>query len=164
MANEHQYKSHTRIVATRGVQEYRETIPVYVKPDDMVLELGCEWGTTTELLAKHCSFVLGTDVSLQCIERARVMRPHLQFAVLDAFDVRAACNLGFPFNKIYLDLSGLSSYRALLDVISLANMYATMFQPDTIVIKSGSLKRFASLCTAWQSGDRFNPSSDCLEP
>ena len=52
-------------------------------------------------------------------------------------------------NKIYIDLSGLSSYRALLDVIALLTMYATVLRPDVIVAKSGSLKQFATYCRAW---------------
>lgn len=150
MANEKQFKLKTLFVATRGVQEYRATIPHYVKPTDIVLELGCEWGTTTEVLAAHSAEVIGTDVSSECIQRARQIHPHLCFEVLDAFDVRAAVELGKPFTKIYMDLSGFSGYRALLDVISLMNMYATIFQPEAIVIKSGALKQFASHCVAWR--------------
>ena len=150
MANEKQFKLKTLLVATRGVQEYRATIPTMVKIDDVVLELGCEWGTTTEVLAQHCNVVLGTDISPECIRRARQLRPHLQFDVLDAFDVRAALAFGKPFNKIYMDLSGFSGYRALLDVIALANMYATIFRPEVIVVKSVALKHFASHCIAWR--------------
>ena len=149
MANENQFKLRTRFVATRGVREYRATIEPLVTPDDVVLELGCEWGTTTALLARYCGEVIGTDVSRECIERARTTHPGLRFEVLDAFDVRAALRLERPFTKVYLDLSGLSSYRALLDVIALMNMYATVLRPDTIVVKSGSLKQFASYCSAW---------------
>ena len=151
MANENQFKLRTRFVATRGVQEYRATIAPLVTPEDVVLELGCEWGATTAFLARHCGFVVGTDVSPECIARARAKHPHLRFEVLDAFDVRAALilsqRLERPFTKVYLDLSGLSSYRALLDVISLLTMYATVLRPDTIVVKSGSLKHFAAHCT-----------------
>lgn len=150
MANEKQFKLRTRYVATRGVQEYRETIPALVGPDDTVLEIGCEWGTTTVLLARHCREVIGTDISPDCIARARQMHPGLRFAVLDAFDVRAALELGGPFSKVYVDLSGFSSYRALLDVIALLGMYATVLRPDTIVVKSGALKQFAAHCVPWR--------------
>src|SRR6266536_6115501 len=149
VANEQQFKLRTRIIATRGVQEYRSTIAALVTRRDIVLELGCEWGSTTRLLAQHCDEVIGTDVSPKCIERARQSHPALRFEVLDAFDVRAALDLGLPFTKVYLDLSGLSSYRALLDVIALTTMYATVLRPDTVVAKSGSLKHFASHCWAW---------------
>lgn len=70
--------------------------------------------------------------------------------MLDAFDVRAALALGLPFTLIYIDVSGLSGYRALLDTIALLTMYATVFRPRAIVVKSGALKQFAAHCQAWQ--------------
>jgi hypothetical protein len=157
MANENQFKLKTRFVATRGVQEYRATIASVVTPEDVVLEFGCEWGTTTALLAQQCRYVVGTDVSRECIIRARQTHPHVHFEVLDAFDARAALDLSrrldLSFTKFYFDLSGLSSYRALLDVIALLTMYATVFRPEAIVVKSGSLKQFATHCTAWSWSD-----------
>ena len=149
MANEKQFKIRTRFIATRGVKEYRATIPAWVTAGDVVLEIGCEWGTTTTLIAPHCGTVIGTDVSPECIERAREQHPGIRFEVLDGFDVRAAMALGESFTKVYIDMSGLSGYRSLLDVISLLTMYATVLRPAAIVIKSGALKQFASLCTAW---------------
>ena len=85
MANETQFRATTRIIATRGVKEYRETIPAVVGPDDHVLEVGCEWGTTTAVLAQYAAHVIGTDISPKCVGRARAMRPGLDFRVLDAF-------------------------------------------------------------------------------
>jgi hypothetical protein len=159
MANDSQFKLRTRFVATRGVQEYRATIPALVGADDVVLEIGCEWGTTTALLAARCSAVIGTDVSRVCVERARQLHPGVRFEVLDAFDVRAALDLHAPFTKIYVDLSGFSGYRSLLDVIALVNMYATVLRPDTIVVKSGALKQFASHCTPWHAAAPVHPDS-----
>jgi trans-aconitate methyltransferase len=150
MANDSQFKLRTKFVATRGVKEYRETITALVTPDDVVLEVGCEWGTTTALIAPHCREVVGTDVSADVIARAREMHPGIRFEVMDAFNVRAALDLGPRFTKIYVDLSGVSGYRSLLDVIALLNMYATVLQPDTIIVKSGALKHFAAHCMAWQ--------------
>ncbi|MGH3219445.1 MAG: class I SAM-dependent methyltransferase, partial [Streptosporangiaceae bacterium] len=104
-------------------------------------------GTTTALIAQRCKDVLGTDISEKVIERAREQHPDLRFA---AFDVLAASRLG-EFSKVYIDMSGLSGYRSLLDVIALLNMYATVLRPDAIVVKSGALKHFASHSIAWQS-------------
>ena len=153
MANENQLKLKTRFIGTRNVKEYRATIPVWVNEDDVILEIGCEWGMTTRVLAEHCKEVIGTDISSDCIERAKERHPDLQFQVLDGFDVRAALDMGKKFTKIYIDISGMSGYRSLLDVISLLTMYATVFRPETIVIKSGALKHFASHCIAWRDGD-----------
>ena len=152
MANDRQFRPRTKYVAARGVAEYRATIAEWVKPDDVVLEIGCEWGTTSTLIAERCRELVATDISPECIERARQRHPHIQFAALDGFDVRAALDLGKPFTKIYIDMSGLSGYRSLLDVISLLMMYATVLRPQAIVIKSNSLKRFAALCVPWKSG------------
>ena len=151
MANDKQFKVKPKFIATRGVKEYRESIPEWVNERDVVLEIGCEWGTTTKIIAEHCKEVVGTDISPDVIERARERNPGLTFDVLDAFDVRAALDLGHPFTKVYIDMSGFSGYRSLLDVISLLNMYATVLWPEAIVIKSGALKHFASHCIAWGS-------------
>lgn len=150
MANDKQFKINTRFIGTRGVKEYRASISDWVDKDDVVLEIGCEWGTTTTLLARHCKEVLGTDVSLDCVKRARERHPDVQFDVLDAFDVLAALNFGKQFSKIYIDMSGFSGYRSLLDTISLLTMYATVLRPKAIVIKSGALKHFAANCIAWR--------------
>ena len=144
-------------MATRGVKEYRATIPVFVKREDVVLELGCEWGTTTALLASQCREVIGTDVSPECIRRARQLHPGIQFEVLDAFDVLAALASGKEFTKIYIDLSGLSGYRSLLDVIALLTMYATVLRPETVIVKSGALKHFAAHCVPWVAGEEPLP-------
>jgi SAM-dependent methyltransferase len=149
MANDKQFRATTRIIATRGVQEYRQTIPAVVRPDDHVLEVGCEWGTTTAVLAQYAAYVTGTDISQKCVDRARAMRPGLDFRVLDAFDVRSVLDLGLPITKVYMDLSGLSGYRGLLDLIALIQTYAGIVRPDTVVVKSGALKHFAQCCSPW---------------
>ena len=151
MANEKQFKLKTQFIGTRGVKEYRETIPVWVNEDDVVLEIGCEWGTTTAIIASHCKKVIGTDISPKCIARAKEMHPSLHFEVLDGFDVRAALDLSGHFSKIYIDMSGMSGYRSLLDTISLLTMYATVLRPKAIIVKSGALKHFAAHCMPWYS-------------
>jgi len=153
MANERQLKLRTKFIGARGVKEYRATIPVWVNENDVVLEIGCEWGTTTVHIAERCKNVIGTDISPDCIERARERHPGIRFEVLDGFDVQAALAFGEPFTKVYIDMSGLSGYRSLLDTISLLNMYATVLRPEAIVIKSGALKHFASHCIAWHGGE-----------
>lgn len=149
MANDQQFRTRTLYVATRGVKEYRATIPQLVRASDSVLEVGCEWGTTTALLASQAGLVIGSDVSREVVEQARRKHPGIRFEALDGFDVRALLQLEIPFTKIYLDLSGLSGYRSLLDLIALLNTYSSVLRPDTIVVKSGALKNFASRCRAW---------------
>ncbi|MDO8487739.1 MAG: class I SAM-dependent methyltransferase [bacterium] len=151
MANENQFKLFTKFIATRGVEEYRQTIPIWIRPEDIILEIGCEWGTTSTLIWQKCKNLIATDISLDCIKVARTKYPGIRFETLDAFNIQQAMKLGTKFTKIYIDMSGLSSYRALLDVISLMNMYASVFEPEAIIIKSGSLKQFAKSCVAWKT-------------
>jgi trans-aconitate methyltransferase len=150
MANEKQFKLKTMYIGTRGVKEYRESISQWVQRDDSVLEIGCEWGTTTALLAARCRSVIGTDISPEVLLRARERHPGLRFEVLDAYDLITAQSFGKRFTKIYIDVSGLSGYRSLLDLIALLNMYATVLQPQAIIVKSGALKQFAGQCVAWR--------------
>jgi len=150
MANENQYQLKTLFVATRGVSEYRQSIEKYIEPVDKILEIGCEWGTTSEVLYKKCKNLIATDISLDCIKRARNLRPDIRFEVLDVYDINKALSFKKAFNKMYIDVSGLSGYRSLLDVIALLNMYATIFNLEAIVIKSGALKNFAKRCVAWR--------------
>ena len=143
MPNDRQYQLKTKFLAARDVKDYRATIDEVVRPDDTVLEIGCEWGTTTPLLAQRARRVLATDISSACIERARQQHPDLSFATLDAFDLRALLDLGEPFSVIYIDVSGLSGFRSTLDVLALLNSYAAMLNPRVIVIKSGALVNLA---------------------
>lgn len=153
MANENQFKLKCLFIATRGVDEYRQTIERWINPQDRVLEIGCEWGTTSTLIYEKCKNLIATDISIECIQKARQKYPEINFATLDAFNIREAMKLGDKFSKIYIDMSGLSSYRALLDVIALLNQYAAIFEPEAIIIKSGSLKQFARNCVEWKSTD-----------
>jgi len=160
MANDKQLKLKTYFIGTRGVKEYRESIQQWVNKDDVVLEIGCEFGVTTRCLADRAKEVIGTDISLEVVERARKMFPGIRFETLDGFDVLGAQAFGKTFTKIYIDISGISGYRSLLDVIALLNMYATMLRPAAIVVKSGALKHFAAHCVAWNPSTSGAPEQE----
>lgn len=153
MANDNQFRTRTVFIATRGVREYRATISQVLRPEDFVLEVGCGWGTTTALLAQRAGGVLATDVSRVCVARARAAHPDIEFKAVDAFDLRAVLALGTRFTAIYMDISGLSGYRGLLDLVALLNAYAAVLAPRLIVVKSGALKHFAMQCRAWSVGE-----------
>lgn len=144
MANEQQYKLKTIYIATRGVSEYRASILKFVKNNDYILEIGCEWGTTSEIIYQYSKNLVATDISLECIQRAKFMRPQIHFETLDVYDIRKVLSMGIKFNKMYIDVSGLSGYRSQLDVLALLDMYSNIFNLELIVIKSGALKNLAS--------------------
>jgi hypothetical protein len=140
----------SRIIVTQGVKEYRQTIPHCVTRDDVVLEIGCAWGTTSALLCKHAKYVVAIDKG-QSLPAARQTYPHIHFEQIDGFDVARVRSLGLAFNKVYIDISGC---RELDAVIKMIRMYEAVFAPEIIVVKSTRLKRLVSKCTVWD-GDRL---------
>jgi hypothetical protein len=141
MANDAQFRLKTLYIATRGVAEYRATIKKWITPTDSVLEIGCEWGTTSRVIFEKCKNLIATDISCECIERARGKYPDINFETLDAYDIKKAMAFKKNFTKIYIDVSGMSGYKSVLDVLSMLNMYSTIFEPEAIIIKSGLLKQ-----------------------
>lgn len=53
-----------------------------------------------------------------------------------------------------MDVSGLSGYRGLLDLVALLNAYAAVLAPRLIVVKSGALKHLAMQCRAWSAEEQ----------
>ena len=143
MPNDRQFQPKTKLLATTGVKNYRATISDVVREGDFVLEIGCEWGTTSVLLEPRCAKLLATDVSRECVERARQRHPEIEFGVLDAFDLRAVLEVGRDVSVIYIDVSGISGFRSVLDVLALLNAYSALLAPRQIVVKSGALVNLA---------------------
>jgi len=134
-----------RLIITKGVKEYRRTIPVYITNRDIVLEIGFAWGTTTNLLYQKCKKVVGIDKG-ESYYTAVKKYSYIQFEKIDGFDIKKVLALGYQFNKIYIDISGC---RSLFDVIKIVLMYKNVFKPELIVVKSSKLKRFVETCIVW---------------
>lgn len=132
-------------VVTKGVTEYRATIPRYVNGNDVVLEVGCGTGRTTEILSRYAAKVVGIDPG-EALEKARETYPHIQFERIDGFDIRAILGLGLRFTKVYIDISG---NRDILDVVKITTKHAAALKPEVIVVKSSNLKRYVSRCAVW---------------
>ena len=143
--NRHEFYNAPTFVLTRGVREYRATIPRYVHENDTVLEIGCAWGTTTAILDRHASKVVGIDKG-EALDTAIDRYPHIQFERIDGYSMREVLHLGLEFTKVYIDISGC---RSILDVVKIARMYASAFEPDVIVVKSTQLKGFVAHCVVW---------------
>lgn len=135
----------TQLLFTKGVQEYRRTIPFLVTKQDIVLEIGFAWGTTTQLLAQYAKHVVGIDKGKSYLH-ACMKYPHLELYQIDGFDIRRVLQLGYQFNKIYLDISGC---RDMYSILRMIEIYRGAFRPELMVVKSSKLKRFVSQCQTW---------------
>merc|ERR1711957_67290 len=100
-----------------------------------VLEIGCHFGKTTDLLAKQTanadgdeyvdsSSVLGIDIGKKCIERARKLYTHnincdrnknLRFDVMDAWDTGSLLRECPQLNVIFVDVGGISGYDGIFE-------------------------------------------------
>ena len=49
-----------RIIVADTVTDYRRVVPLVVEPTDVVLEVGCCSGATTNVLFDHCACAVGT--------------------------------------------------------------------------------------------------------
>ena len=59
------------ILLTAKINEYRAAISTHVEADDVVLEVGCAEGLTTQRLAQRCRMAIGLDLYERLIIRAR---------------------------------------------------------------------------------------------
>jgi hypothetical protein len=109
----------------QDVKEYRQTIPHCVTDRDTVLEIGCSCGKTSALLYKHAKYVVAIDKG-QAILIAERPHPHIHFEQIAGFDTRRMLELGYDFDKVYIDISGC---RGIYDVIEKANVLQTAPQP-----------------------------------
>ncbi len=134
-----------KIILTKGVKEYRQTIEKYITSQDTVLEIGFAWGTTTELFSKVCKHVVGIDKGESFYTAVR-QHPELELYKIDGFNIREVLALGYKFNKIYIDISGC---REINTVIKIVRMYEQTFKPELIVVKSSKLKRLVAQCEVW---------------
>lgn len=162
-----------QIVATRGVQEYRSTIPHTVRPTDFCLEVGCHFGTSTALLDQAAAHCIGVDVGSKIIQEAKKRHPGVDFQVGDAWKMaellrfqqdyynnhnhindkadKEVHNNRIGYDVVYVDVGGLSGSDGIWEAIQLISSLRFALEPRTIVIKSLCMQRLSSkLMPFWQ--------------
>ena len=84
------------ILLTAKVNEYRAAISTHVDADDVVLEVGCAEGLTTQRLAQRCRMAIGLDLYERLIIRARkrVGKPPENANASEKYDNRDGDNNG----------------------------------------------------------------------
>jgi len=152
--------SHTHIIGSVGVKQYRETIPHVIKKGNVCVELGCHLGTTTAIIDRASrdndrGGCLGVDVGSQIINSARKKYTHLSFEVGDGFKTGALARMRDEhfgrskvsdptYDVVFVDIGGLSGSEGLLEALSLLSSITNSFSPHCIVIKSLCIRRLSS--------------------
>ena len=135
----------SRIIITKGVKQYRQTIPYCVNKKDTVLEVGCAWGTTSNMLYQYAGCVVAIDKGAS-LPTAKRTYPHIHFEQMDGFDIGRIKGLNLIFTKVYIDISGC---REITDIVKIIRIYDAVFHPEIIVVKSSNLKYFVEKCEVW---------------
>jgi len=161
-----------KIIATVGVEQYRQTIERTVQPGDAALEVGCHLGTTTRLLhtAVHTDsdsadgYAIGVDCGSKIVRGAVARYPDIFFSVGDAWktadllriqqrfqgqDRVSSRNGRIGFDVIYVDVGGLSGNDGLLEALSLISALMNALEPRCLVIKSLCIQRLSSTMTPY---------------
>lgn len=140
------------IVAGVKVDEYRKTIPFVVKQTDVILEVGCHFGKTTQLLDKSGKYCIGVDIGSKIIKNAKQRYPDIKFAVGDAWKTLELIKLRktlkdddeLGYDLVYADIGGLSGSDGYLESLSLLDSIGHALEPRCIVIKSLCMRALAS--------------------
>jgi len=70
-SNLYRSKSASRLLVTAKINEYRSAISTNVIDTDVILEIGCAEGLTTQRLAQRARIAIGVDLYSALIEKAR---------------------------------------------------------------------------------------------
>ncbi|RLF15072.1 MAG: hypothetical protein DRJ97_04975 [Thermoprotei archaeon] len=145
------------VVLTRNVGEYRRAARRLLEPGGRVLEVGCGFGRTVEVLAKSGYVVLGVDKSPEAVEEAKRRLGELKGAyveVADGFDVRSVLDLVKRYlgeaDLVMIDVGGVEDPGR---VLSLARTYLKALKPRILVVKNRLLYGFVERCVLYK--ERF---------
>ena len=104
------------------VKRYRWTAHNYLKPHDLVLDLGCGTGYGVKMLAKHCSQVVGVDFDPLVLETPKDGYGNIKFLCHDVSAPTLPLKLGISKYDVITSMETmehLEDYFAFLDNIRL---------------------------------------------
>ena len=128
------------IVVVPETSQYRALAISQVTTRDRVLEIGCDFGVCTAILARQASHALGVDISAARVQKASQTYGHVaDFEVLDCLsDLEGLTRVAASRNKFFIDINGNRSADTVLDAI--ANLqHVVKIMPDIVVVKSREL-------------------------
>ena len=106
------------MVAVLTTDDFRTAAQNLVGPSDVVLEVGCADGITTNLIGKYAADVVGIDTAAGVIAKARQRYPAIDFRQMDGTDLVAVQQLRPRFDKVFVDIAGVISLEALLPMLA----------------------------------------------
>ena len=131
------------VLCCAETDEYRRLARVEASAcDGAVLEIGADLGLTTAVLAERVGAknVVGVDLAMESVEKARASYPDLRFEQLDIFEEGAVAALQklapAGFGRVFVDINGSRMLPAVLEALRLA---VEELGAPVVVVKSRAL-------------------------
>jgi SAM-dependent methyltransferase len=135
----------TTVVCVPNQQEYTKSVKYFVGSEDVVLELGCQRGETTQTLLETAKRVVGIDIMRKedGSEETTENSDNLTFLRTSVWSNKIP--RGEQFSVIYVDLTVVTGNDLLFDGIALVQQLINTFQSSLrfVVIKSRRLREHA---------------------
>jgi SAM-dependent methyltransferase len=142
----------TTVVCVPNQQEYTKTIKYFVNEDDVVLELGCQRGETTQTLLQTANRVVGIDISRKedGSEESVENSDNLKFLRTSVWNSKIQQE--DQFSIIYVDLTVVTGNDLVFDGIALIQQLMNVFKSSLrfVVVKSKRLREHAC---CWRNAD-----------
>ncbi|CAK0789021.1 unnamed protein product [Prorocentrum cordatum] len=126
-------------VITAETDIFRHMARVLPETGDVVMEVGSATGACTAILARSCGSenVIGIDISMQEVTRARLEHPDLRFENLDVLKEKERLrDLGQGVSILFVDIGGI---RQLADLMRIMYALRAAISPKVLVIKNREL-------------------------
>ncbi|OQS04835.1 hypothetical protein THRCLA_02962 [Thraustotheca clavata] len=133
----------TGILVTAETSHYRRLARTQISSNDVVIEIGCDFGPTVELIAQTVGLenVIGIDKSSDSIKIAKESHPDCQFIEMDIFRTpQELIQLTQKCSKILIDINGNRLLGAVVDALILVLQNSP--KVDLIIVKSVELHRY----------------------
>lgn len=147
-------------VVTETTDFYRRMAKSCISASDFCIEIGSDFGVTTEVIAQSCRKVVGVDKSKSSVIKAREQYPLIPFLCCDVFREPDRLKMlhaedkvdgGEGINVAFIDINGNRPLPAVLECVDLVER---LLAPRIIVIKSKELFQVEKIaCTRPRSDD-----------
>lgn len=123
------------ILVVRETNDYRRIAKTQVCPSDYVMEIGSDFGYTTNFISQTTKNVIGIDKSQQQIIFSKKEYPHIEFILMDVLEEQDEFENLHKCNKVFVDINGNRELEAVQKVVELVKR---VMKPELIVVKARS--------------------------
>ena len=127
-----------------SVSEYNIAAAALIRPDDVVLEIGCQFSSTTCVLSDCAAKVIGIDIASKTSSTAVLPaagRKNVCLSIVDIWDLQAlqqACS-GTRVALIAITPSIVLGHDLLYEVLALLRVVERLFDPRVLLVKSKAM-------------------------